>query len=267
MGQLTRPPGRLLDYTLLLSVLDQRRAGAGNVRNNGWAASRARRSNMTACGRCVAGRAAIPYTFPQVTGPAGNVYDKYGSRNPIARQLMNGFLHAFDLLVGRAQARRVLEVGCGEGHLSLRLAAGGREVMGFDVDPAIVELARDGARRDGARAQFFQRSVYDLDPSLKADLLVCCEVLEHLEDPRLALQTMLAVGSPYLLFSVPREPIWRALNMARGSYLRELGNTPGHINHWSKRGFLRLLGEYVEICEVRSPLPWTLVLGRPKVAA
>src|SRR5262249_39044468 len=107
---------------------------------------------------------------------------------------MNGFLAAFDLLVERTQARRGLEVGCGEGHLSLRLAAAGRAVTGFDVDAAIVEQARADAQRHGSQAQFFQRSVYDLDSSLETDLLVCCEVLEHLEDPRRALQTILAVG-------------------------------------------------------------------------
>jgi hypothetical protein len=30
---------------------------------------------------------------------------------------------------------------------------------------------------------------------------------------------------------VPREPIWRIGNMARGRYLGDLGNTPGHIQH------------------------------------
>ena len=27
--------------------------------------------------------------------------------------------------------------------------------------------------------------------------------------------------------------------MARGAYLKDLGNTPGHVNHWSKRSFVR----------------------------
>ena len=38
---------------------------------------------------------------------------------------------------------------------------------------------------------------------------------------------------------MPREPLWRGLNMARGAYLKDLGNTPGHVNHWSKRSFHR----------------------------
>ena len=44
--------------------------------------------------------------------------------------------------------------------------------------------------------------------------------------------------------------------------MAHFGNTPGHVNHWTKRGFLRLLsscGFQTDI--VKSPLPWTMVLG------
>jgi hypothetical protein len=52
------------------------------------------------------------------------------------------------------------------------------------------------------------------------------------------------------------------VNVARGAYLRELGNTPGHVNHWSRRGFVELLGRFGEVLEVRSPFPWTMSLVR-----
>ena len=50
--------------------------------------------------------------------------------------------------------------------------------------------------------------------------------------------------------------------MARGAYLRDLGNTPGHVNHWSKRDFVSLLSRHGKVEEVRSPLPWTMLLVR-----
>jgi hypothetical protein len=65
-----------------------------------------------------------------------------------------------------------------------------------------------------------------------------------------------------VLVSVPREPLWRGLNIARGAYLKDLGNTPGHLSHWSKRSFARLLARHGEIVELRSPLPWTMALLR-----
>ena len=64
------------------------------------------------------------------------------------------------------------------------------------------------------------------------------EVLEHVPDPEATVAEMARVARRWLLVSVPREPLWRGLNMARGAYWRALGNTPGHVNHWSKRAFV-----------------------------
>jgi hypothetical protein len=61
---------------------------------------------------------------------------------------------------------------------------------------------------------------------------------------------------------VPREPLWRALNLARGAYVRDLGDTPGHVNHWSRRAFTALLARHGEVVEARAPLPWTMLLVR-----
>jgi hypothetical protein len=73
---------------------------------------------------------------------------------------------------------------------------------------------------------------------------------------------MARVASRHLLVSVPREPLWRGLNMARGAYLKDLGNTPGHLNHWSKRAFVSLLSKHGTVVEARSPFPWTMLLVR-----
>jgi 2-polyprenyl-3-methyl-5-hydroxy-6-metoxy-1,4-benzoquinol methylase len=193
----------------------------------------------------------------------GNVYDKYGTRNPIARRLVAGFMSELDELVERTGAREAHEVGCGEGELSIRLARRGISVRGTDAFPQVLEEARRRAEAAGAEIEFEATPVEDLDPDRDAaELVVCCEVLEHLEDPRLALRVLARLARPWLIASVPREPLWRALNLARLSYVGELGNTPGHLNHWSKRGFERFLGERFEVVEIRSPVPWTMALCR-----
>ena len=94
--------------------------------------------------------------------------------------------------------------------------------------------------------------------------MVCCEVLEHLEQPELALKTLKRVTGRYLILSVPREPLWCAMNLARAKYISRLGNTPGHIQHWSKRGFIRLVSKCFDVLEVKSPLPWTMLLCKPR---
>jgi ubiquinone/menaquinone biosynthesis C-methylase UbiE len=89
------------------------------------------------------------------------------------------------------------------------------------------------------------------------------EVLEHVPDPAHTVAEMARVArGGHLLVSVPREPLWRGLNMARGAYLKDLGNTPGHVNHWSKRSFVRLLSQHGTVLEARSPFPWTMLLVR-----
>jgi 2-polyprenyl-3-methyl-5-hydroxy-6-metoxy-1,4-benzoquinol methylase len=193
----------------------------------------------------------------------GNVYDKYGTSNPVARRLMAGFMAQLDELVERTEATDAHEVGCGEGELSIRLARRGIRMRGTDAFPQVLEEARRRASAAGVEIDFEATPVEELDPAHHgAELIVCCEVLEHLEDPGRALDVLAGLAKPWLLASVPREPLWRALNLARLSYVGDLGNTPGHLNHWSRRDFVRFLTRRFEVVEVRSPTPWTMVLCR-----
>lgn len=195
---------------------------------------------------------------------AGNVTDKYGSRNPIVRRLMAGFDRGLLELLGQVgPVSSVYEVGCGEGHVTARLHTvfPQARLMASDLSPEILETAR----RAHPELEFEQRSVYDLGADgARWDLIVACEVLEHLDEPERALATMAAAATRAMVVTVPREPIWRVLNLARGEYLAQLGNTPGHVNHWSRRAFLALLARHVEVVAWRAPLPWTQALCRPR---
>ena len=157
----------------------------------------------------------------------------------------------------------MLDVGCGEGVLTHKWAQRLRDgrIVGVDLeDPAI-------------QAEWEQRQAPNLEYRImkaenlpfaddEFDVATAIEVLEHVPDPEHTVAEMARVASRWLLVSVPREPLWRALNMARGAYLRELGNTPGHLNHWSKRSFVAMLERHGEVVEARSPFPWTMLLVR-----
>jgi 2-polyprenyl-3-methyl-5-hydroxy-6-metoxy-1,4-benzoquinol methylase len=193
----------------------------------------------------------------------GNVYDKYGTSNPVARRLMAGFTSQLDDLVERTGATDAHEVGCGEGELAIRLAKRGIRMRGTDAFPQVLAEARKRASAAGVEIEFEATPVEELDPARHAaELIVCCEVLEHLGDPERALDVLAGLARPWLIASVPREPLWRALNLARLSYVGDFGNTPGHLNHWSKRDFVRFLTRRFEVVEVRSPTPWSMALCR-----
>jgi 2-polyprenyl-3-methyl-5-hydroxy-6-metoxy-1,4-benzoquinol methylase len=193
--------------------------------------------------------------------PTGNTFDKYGSANPVVRRLMGGFEGALNDLFARAAPGSLLDVGCGEGVLTLRWAEqlGSGRVIGIDLDDP--KLQAEWATRQRANLEFRAMSAEQLPfPDREFDLSAAIEVLEHVPDPERTLAEMARVAAGHLLVSVPREPLWRALNVARGAYLTDLGNTPGHVNHWSRSAFVRLLERYGTVVELRSPFPWTMLL-------
>ena len=194
--------------------------------------------------------------------PTGNTYDKYGSQNPVVRRLMAGFERSLDELWHMASPESILDVGCGEGVLTSEWAERleGR-IVGIDLpDP---KLEAEWQKRQRPNLEYRAEEATSLSFSENEfDMSTAIEVLEHVPDPERTVSEMARVAKRWVLVSVPREPLWRGLNMARGAYLRDLGNTPGHLNHWSKRSFVALLSKHGEVVEARSPFPWTMLLVR-----
>jgi 2-polyprenyl-3-methyl-5-hydroxy-6-metoxy-1,4-benzoquinol methylase len=195
--------------------------------------------------------------------PTGNTYDKYGSTNPVVRRLMGGFERTLEELFTLAGAESVLDVGCGEGVLTQRWAEqlGERRIVGIDLEDPKLEAEWATRRRPNLeyRAMRAEHMPFGDD---EFDLASAIEVLEHVPDPEHTVAEMARVARRHLLVSVPREPLWRGLNIARGAYVRSLGNTPGHVNHWSKRSFVAMLRNHGEVLQARSPFPWTMLLVR-----
>jgi ubiquinone/menaquinone biosynthesis C-methylase UbiE len=195
--------------------------------------------------------------------PTGNTFDKYGSTNPVVRRLMAAFESDLDELFGRSAPESVLDVGCGEGVLTEQWASrlGSRPVVGIDLEDS--KLATEWAARERPNLEFRAVAPGSLPfADDQFDLASAIEVLEHVPDPEQTVAEMARVARRHLLVSVPREPLWRILNVARGAYVRDLGNTPGHVNHWTKRAFIGLLERYGDVAEARSPFPWTMLLVR-----
>ena len=204
-----------------------------------------------------------PQTGSATSVPTGNTYDKYGSTNRVVRRLMRSFERTLDELLAVAAPASVLDIGCGEGVLTQRWAQrlGSGRVVGIDLDDP--KLRAEWETRRSHNLEFRTGTAEQLPfDDHEFDLVCAIETLEHLIDADRALSEMARVATRNLLVSVPREPLWRMLNVARGAYLKELGNTPGHLNHWSRRGFAALLRRHGELIALRSPAPWTVALVR-----
>ncbi len=189
----------------------------------------------------------------------GTGSDKYETKNPLAQYLLRQFDNSIAELVNMAKPDTILEVGCGEGHVTdILLKNSTANIQALDISQTIVDIAKQSI--DSTRVDFQQFNIYDLAEKGVADLVVCCEVLEHLETPETGLMRLAEKAAPYAIISVPREPLWRLLNFIRGAHVRNLGNSPGHIQHWSQKAFIRFVETQFEIVSVRAPLPWTVLL-------
>ena len=199
-------------------------------------------------------------------GPSGNASDKYGSRNPLTRLLLRRFLAEIDSSLRELEPGSILDVGCGEGVVTERMARlTSAHTVGVDLGDE--NLRAQWGRREAPGLSFRPASAYDLPFEARAFDCVCAlEVLEHLERPRDALSELTRVARGALLLSVPREPLWRIAHVLAGRDLRSLGNTPGHVNHWSPEDFERLVSEFGNVISVRKPFPWTVVVATPSGA-
>jgi ubiquinone/menaquinone biosynthesis C-methylase UbiE len=200
---------------------------------------------------------------PETVGVViGNHTHKYSARNPAIRLLTERWVANLDRVFAQVDrdrsppVRQALEVGCGEGVIAARMHHRWGQVVALDLPDA--GLRTDWRGVDGPR--FLHANAHQLPfADHQFDVVVAAEVLEHLPDPAKGLEEIARVGRRHLVLSVPREPVFRSCNLAAGRYLRELGNTPGHLNHWSKRSFVRLVSQVAEVREVTSPFPWTTI--------
>ena len=205
---------------------------------------------------------------PEITVDAegtvtGNTYDKYGSTNPVVKRLMAGFETTLEELFTQAAPASILDVGCGDGVLTHQWAQqpGVQRIVGIDLEDPTLQTAWE--QRQAPNLEYKVMKAENLPfADGEFELASAIEVLEHVPDPAHTVAEMARVASDWLLVSVPREPLWRMLNMARGAYWKDLGNTPGHLNHWSKRSFVALLERHGQVVEARSPFPWTMLLVR-----
>ncbi len=189
---------------------------------------------------------------------------KYRNENPVQRALIRRFVRALhDLLIEAGPLASVLEVGVGEGFLSGYLSEQLPSVRFAGVELDAGDVAR--AKRLFPRLEVHEGSAYDLGALPGGyDVILCCEVLEHLDDPARALAEMVRLRPRRLVLSVPHEPFFMLGNLARLKNVSRLGNDPEHVNHWSPRSFRRLLEAKLDVVRVTTAFPWVLALAAPR---
>lgn len=187
-------------------------------------------------------------------------YEKHTTKNPIGKLFLNNFLTTVVKTIRPLNIDSVLDVGCGEGFTLYRLQKEkiGKEFEGIEVDAGAIELGK----KLYPRLVIKQGDIYKLPyKSNSFDLVVCTEVLEHLENPRKAYKELVRVSKKYILLSVPNEPFFTWQRLVRFQNILELGAHPEHIQRWTTRAFTKFVKvRGVKLITRRFPIPWTMVV-------
>ena len=189
---------------------------------------------------------------------------KYNNRNLIHRFALGRFFDRIAAELNDLRPETVFEFGCGEGLFLKEVRERGVEFadyIGLDLREDALATAR--ALHPNGR---FERADLFRWPAPKDgfDLVIASQVLEHLPEPRLALERLVELCSGRLLLTVPMEPWFRILNLMRGRDVRRFGNHPEHVNLWTSSSFRGLVAEYAEILHAYSVFPFTVVIAQPK---
>lgn len=149
--------------------------------------------------------------------------------------------------LGRLSERaRIIDIGCGTGWMSERLAAYGA-VTGIDLADEVVARARQRAPMVRFRAGNFMECSF----REQFDIAVSLEVLSHIVDQADFVRRVAAIVKPggFLMLATQNKPV---LERARSIP----GPIPGQVRHWVNAKQLRaLLEPYFEVLELTSVMP------------
>jgi SAM-dependent methyltransferase len=157
----------------------------------------------------------------------------------------------------------ILDVGCGEGftlfHLSQKKI--GKRIEGIEYSQKAISIGK----KIHPDITIKKGSIYKLPYKDKSfDLVICTEVLEHLDNPEKAIIELMRVSEKYCLLTVPNEPFFMLGNLLRGKNITTFGNDRDHIHHWSAFGFRKYISQFFHVRIFRIVFFWTLVIGKKK---
>ena len=187
---------------------------------------------------------------------------KYMSSNPLKKFFINRFLYNVVDSVSGYESKKVIDIGCGEGFIIKSLSLN----FNYHFNACDVNIdAAKSAKKLNPDITVFVADINSLPMrDREYDLVICCEVLEHLQKPQRALEEIKRISTGLILLSVPYEPYFSLMNFLTGKNLRRFGNDLDHFQKWSKKEFAEVLMKDFEIITLKVSLPWLIVLCRVK---
>ena len=192
--------------------------------------------------------------------PLDHMEELYNSKNPLVRYAHRQRLDAIAAMLPKTGHLKVLDAGCGEGHLINRLhqADSTNEYYGADVTDAALERALQRC----PYAKLEKMDISNLNfPDSYFDAVVITEVLEHIIDYENVVRELKRVikdGGVFII-TFPNEVLWTASRFLLG---RRPIKVLDHVNAFTPRMMQKMTGlKTVAQWNLPFKLPFFLSLG------
>ena len=189
------------------------------------------------------------------------VQRKHINKNPLMKLILKKFNNDIIESISLINPKSILDIGCGEGFVTIEVANKTKaKIVGIDKEKDAIKFAISNNKLENM--EYSTGDIFKLDyfKDNSFDLVMSLEVLEHLENYEKAIEIMSKLSKKYLLLSVPNEPWFRMANVLRLKYLKRFGNTPGHVNNWTRKEFRALCMKYGKIIKFKTSGVWNIVL-------
>lgn len=160
--------------------------------------------------------------------PVGHMEELYNSKNPLVRFVHNDRLNSIIEQIPKKSGLKVLDAGCGEGHLISKMYNKNSDNLYYGID--ITEVALQKAKERCPYAKFEKRELSNIDSYRDFfDVVVCTEVLEHVYEYNIVIEELKKVlkDNGYLIITFPNETLW---TISRFILMRKKSKVPDHVN-------------------------------------
>jgi 2-polyprenyl-3-methyl-5-hydroxy-6-metoxy-1,4-benzoquinol methylase len=173
------------------------------------------------------------------------LYERYHSKRKLQRFVIDDKNFVYRSLIYflkkyQKNSKNVLDIGCGVGTIDFYIAKHGSNVTGIDISQNSISIAKKNAEyfKLNKKIVFKVLKFPDEMPQGKFDIIICSEVLEHLNHDKVAvkkIKTLLQKGGILIASSPSQNSLFY-----RWGLLNKFEKEVGHLRRYTEESFKNL---------------------------